>query len=132
MRELTKSFFSFSWAMSLFGLQQAVNVINPSRATQSFKSVTKATEDEFGGITEATFRAGDSVQRSFVDLTFGVFNGQAFNPGNWMKSITDALQGAVGSFAQSGSAAPPGGQSSSSTGWGPVPAPPGVTGKSDK
>ena len=36
MRELTKSVMSYTWAMSLFGVQQMVNALRPSKATESF------------------------------------------------------------------------------------------------
>ena len=72
MREFTKSMTSYTWAMSLFGLQQMINVFRPGRATESFNNVTKVTEDEFGDALKATFRAGDNLQKGLVDLTFGV------------------------------------------------------------
>jgi hypothetical protein len=73
MREFTKSMTSYMWAMSLFGVQQMVNVFRPSKAVESFENVTGATEEEFGDALKATFRAGDNLQRGLVDLTFGVF-----------------------------------------------------------
>lgn len=72
MREFTKSMTSYTWAMSLFGLQQMLNVFNPTKATESFNNVTKATEDQFGGALKATFRAGDNLQKGLVDVTCGV------------------------------------------------------------
>ena len=72
MREFTKSMMSYTWAMSLFGVQQVVNVFRPSKAAESFENVTKATREEFGGGLRAAFRAGDNLQRGIVDLTFGV------------------------------------------------------------
>ena len=65
MREFTKSMTSYTWAMSLFGLQQMINVFRPEKAAQSFNKVTKATEEEFGGALKATFRAGDNLQKGF-------------------------------------------------------------------
>jgi hypothetical protein len=55
MREFTKSMTSYTWAMSLFGLQQMINVFRPAKATQAFDHVTKATEDQFGDALKATF-----------------------------------------------------------------------------
>jgi hypothetical protein len=72
MRELTKSMTSYTWAMSLFGIQQMVNVFRPEKATQAFNSVTKATEEQFGEALKATFRVGDNLQQGFVDVTFGI------------------------------------------------------------
>lgn len=73
MREFTKSMMSYTWAMSLFGVQQMANAFRPSKATESFDNVTKATRDEFGEVLKATFRAGDNLQRGLVDLTLGLF-----------------------------------------------------------
>lgn len=81
MREFTKSMTSYTWAMSLFGLQQMVNVFRPSKATESFNNVTKATQDQFGDALKATFRAGDNLQRGLVDVTFGVLTLGMFNGG---------------------------------------------------
>ena len=81
MREFTKSMTSYTWAMSLFGLQQMVNVFRPGKATDSFNNVTKATEEEFDDALKATFRAGDNLQKGLVDLTFGVLTLGMFDRG---------------------------------------------------
>ena len=81
MRELTKSMTSYAWAMSLFGLQQMVNVFRPGKAAESFNNVTKATEDQFGDALKATFRAGDNLQKGIVDMTFGVLTLGMFDRG---------------------------------------------------
>lgn len=72
MREFTKSMMSYTWAMSVFGVQQVFNVFRPAKAAQSFDSVTKATEEELGDALKAAFHAGDNVQKGLVDVTFGV------------------------------------------------------------
>lgn len=72
MREFTKSMMSYTWAMSVFGVQQMFGVFNPAKAAQSFDSVTKATEEELGGALKAAFHAGDNMQKGLVDVTFGV------------------------------------------------------------
>jgi hypothetical protein len=129
MREFTKSMFSYSWAMSLFGVQQMVNLLRPSKATQAFDHVTEATEEEFGDILKATFRAGDNLQRGIVDLTLGFFTGQAFNPSRWTRTTTDAMrqsaeamaqgvQGATSAMGQAASAVTPQG---TATGAAPMP-----------
>jgi len=81
MREFTKSMTSYTWAMSLFGFQQMVNVFRPGKATDSFNNVTKATQDEFGDALKATFRAGDNLQKAMVDVTFGVLTLGMFDRG---------------------------------------------------
>ena len=81
MREFTKSMTSYTWAMSLFGLQQMVNVFRPGKACESFDHVTKATEDQFGEALKATFRAGDNLQKGFVDMTLGMLTLGMFDRG---------------------------------------------------
>ena len=92
MRELTKSMTSYAWAMSLFGLQQMVNVFRPGKATESFNNVTKATEDEFGDALKATFRAGDNLQKGFVDVTCGVLTLGMFDRGSGRATADVARQ----------------------------------------
>jgi len=149
MRDFTKSMLSYSWAMSLFGVQQMANLMRPSKATKAFDNVTDATEEQFGDIIKATFRAGDNIQRGIVDLTLGFFTGQAFNPNQWTRVTTDAVrqsadavsqgvQGAANTVWQAASSATPqdarttvsnapgadaasGSASRQSTGWGPMP-----------
>lgn len=81
MREFTKSMTSYTWAISLFGLQQMFSVFRPGEATESFNNVTKATEDQFGDALRATFRAGDNLQKGLVDITFGVLTLGMFDRG---------------------------------------------------
>src|SRR5262249_53300051 len=80
MRELTKSLFSFSWIMSLFGGQQTVNLIDPAKATRAFDEVTEAATKEFHGLTKAMFQTGDRLQRQMVDAAFCVFSPNALDP----------------------------------------------------
>jgi len=91
MREFTKSMTSYTWAMSLFGLQQMINVFRPAKATESFNNVTKATEEEFGGALKATFRAGDNLQRGLVDVTLGVLTLGMFDR-NGSRATTDVAR----------------------------------------
>lgn len=78
MREFTKSMLSYTWATSVFGVQQMINLVTPqgSRpqhpATEAFNNTTKCTADEFGDAIRATYRLGDNVQRGMVDVLFSV------------------------------------------------------------
>lgn len=147
MREFTKSIFSFSWAMSLFGIQQTTNLTSPEKVAKAFNSITEATEEQFGDLLKTTFNAGDKLQRSAVDLTLGMVSGEALNPNKWMRMASDAakqsadavtkgVQGvtstvrqaastaaAQGSGAGTESASGTGGASTASQrpGWGPMP-----------
>lgn len=143
MRELTKSIFSFSWAMSLFGIQQTTNLMSPEKAAKAFNSVTEATEAQLTDVMRTTFSAGDKLQRSAVDMTLGMFTGEALNPNKWMRMASDAakqsaeamtkgVQGVTSTVQQaastataqgSGSASGTGSASSESRrqGWGSMP-----------
>jgi phage-related minor tail protein len=145
MREFTKSFFSFSWAMSLFGVQQTANLMSPEKAAKAFNSVTEATEGQFSELLKTTFNAADELQRSAVDLTLGMVAGETLNPNKWMRMASDAakrsaeavtkgVQGVTSNLRQAASDAPQGccgeeagsgsGSGSSATasqGWGPMP-----------
>lgn len=92
MREFTKSMTSYTWAMSMFGLQQMINVFRPERATDSFNNVTKAAEEEFDNALKATFRAGDNLQKGLVDMTFGVLTLGLFDRGGASASSDMARQ----------------------------------------
>ncbi len=143
MREFTKSIFSFSWAMSLFGIQQTTNLMSPEKAAKAFNSVTEATEAQLTDVMRTTFSAGDKLQRSAVDMTLGMFTGEALNPNKWMRMASDAakqsaeamtkgVQGVTSTVQQaastataqgSGSASGTGSASSESRrqGWGSMP-----------
>jgi hypothetical protein len=110
MREFTKSMMSYTWAMSLFGVQQMVNVFRPSDATESFDNVTDATRDELGDALRSAFRAGDNLQRGMVDLTFGVFtlgmfDGRGRNGGDTSCGASDIGRRTGDVFRQSVNAA---------------------------
>lgn len=78
MREFTKSMMSYGWAMSLFGVQQMVNLMTPQGqrqqhpATEAFNEVADATREQMGDVLRSTYRAGDNVQRGMVDVMFSV------------------------------------------------------------
>ena len=71
MREFTKSAFSFSWAMSLFGAQQMLNLFRPEKAVDSFEHVTSATEGQLGQSLQTLFETGDQIQRRILDVLLG-------------------------------------------------------------
>ena len=119
MRDLTKSVFSFSWAMSLFGFQQTLNLTKPSKASQAFDNVTEATNEEIGDTLKAVFRAGDNLQRGLVDVTLGLFAGQAFNPSRLVKMTSDVMNQSAEAVGQGIRAATSSAQAAS--GWSPVP-----------
>src|SRR5579872_6003835 len=77
MRELTKSMFSVSWALSLLGMQQFASLFTTdsrsasSHCTNIFDRITEDAVQEFDESMKGIFRSGDKVQRRVVDLMFG-------------------------------------------------------------
>jgi hypothetical protein len=147
MRELTKSMMSYSWAMSLFGVQQMVNLLTPmsgsdptGKTVQAFANVTDATTKVLDGSLKEAFKMGDSLQKDMLDFMFGGILAGGFDPNRWAQAGGDALQkitdigrgmtqgtsqeGGSGS-GRSGTAQPSsaglGPTGSPGTGWGPMP-----------
>ena len=127
MREFTKSMVSFSWAMSLFGIQQVANVFtrpDPNRpkhkTTEAFDSVTQSTEAQLGDILKETFKAGDKLQRQMVGMMFGSFMPRGMNPGQMMGMASDTMRTASGCCGQ-GRQGSSDGMGQEPKGWGPMP-----------
>jgi hypothetical protein len=107
MRELTKSILSFSWAIPLFGLKQLVNIALPQdasrpwgKAEDAFDAVTGAAQRQLDGVWASTWKTGDQLQRQAVDLAFGAFSGDIWNPNRWLQLTSDVMQGGVGAVRQ--------------------------------
>ena len=134
MLELTKSLMSYTWAMSVFGLQQLFNIVAPTNnnggdASKAFNNITDATTQTFGKAMKQTFEAGDSVQREFVDLLFGGLASGGLDPGPCIRFSRDAVRQAVDATFQTVHSATragekpstPGTDSPSGGSWGPIP-----------
>jgi hypothetical protein len=63
---------SFSWAMSVFGVEQMTNVLSPLRAADALQAVARSAEGELGPELRSAFQTGDRLQRAVVDLSFGL------------------------------------------------------------
>jgi len=144
MRDLTKSSLSFSWSMSLFGLQQLGNMLAPGsmtrpwgRMAEAFERVAGAMEKQLGNTLAETYRAGDKLQRGVVDLMFRAMGGQAMNPpapaqgmARGCRPCAGAAWGPAGPRAEAApdwAGSPPpsaaaDGWQDRPTGWGPIPA----------
>ena len=101
MRDFTKSLFSFSWAMSLFGVQQVANLIHPAKAKQAFDNVTDAAREEFDEMTKETFQVGDELQRRVVDMTMRVLDLDSLNPSGMMRRTFDMTRKAADAVGRS-------------------------------
>lgn len=82
MRDITQSMLRFSWAMSLFGVQQMANLLTPSRAAKAFEDVTQAAEGELGQMLKGAFRAGDAALGSMPGIQRGRGAGPGPGPGS--------------------------------------------------
>jgi hypothetical protein len=87
MRDLIKSTLRFSWAMSLFGVQQLKNVGEDSRERNdrtagAFENVTEASEEQLTGVIKNAFKAGDELQSGVVDMILGGLPGQGQSAGS--------------------------------------------------
>ncbi len=97
MRELTKSAVSYTWAMSLFGIQQAANILTPSnwqqptrQANDACFSVKQAAEIGFGDLIFGAYEIGDELQRGLTDIFFDTLTLRALSP-NYVSSLTSAV-----------------------------------------
>jgi hypothetical protein len=81
MRDLIKSTLRFSWAMSLFGVQQLENMVEDashqdSKTMTAFESVSKTTEEQIGGVVKDAYKSGERLQSRMVDMILGTASGQ--------------------------------------------------------
>jgi len=124
---------SYTWAMSMFGVQQAINLITPAqggdqtaKCGQSFDKVTDATAKTFDNATAQAFKAGDSMQRAMVDLMFGGFLAGGLDPNRWMRMGSDAMRQATDAAGRTAQAATDAASqatapTSDGSGWGSMP-----------
>jgi hypothetical protein len=81
LRELVKSVFGFSWAMSLLGAKSLGNVLAPGKTATSLDAVTQATGEQLDGPLRGAFQVGDRLQRTVVDMMFGAAPAMPVMPG---------------------------------------------------
>ena len=102
MRDLTKSFFSFSWTMSLFGLEQLTNMLSEERSgnrrermAEAFDKVTEATVEQLGKRTTSLYESGDKLQRETVDLMFDMSRPEELKPSKVVDRAADLVEDAA-------------------------------------
>jgi len=98
LSELTRSFLSFSWSMSLYGPVQAWRTaaapLSPDeadRAESGYDSVAWVAGRELPGAWNEAFLAGDSLQRDLTDLGLAMLPRDLLDPGAWLDSGEAAL-----------------------------------------
>lgn len=79
MTDLAKSMFRFSWALTLFGARQAVDLLTRSRdgseTANDLEAVRYAAEGQMDSTFRSLFNAGDRLQRGMVDLAADILMG---------------------------------------------------------
>ena len=85
MREVAKSMLGFSWAVSLFGVQQLAKLVTPSSqpmeiTASQFDEASRAVQSYLSGTVAEQFRAGDAWQRRVVDTLFDAATLQSIDP----------------------------------------------------
>src|SRR5262245_12953849 len=153
MRDLTRSVASFSWAMTLFGVEQMASLASPRRAMDAFGEVTRSAERALGPGLRSAFQIGDRLQRAAVDVSFNLVSpGSPANvggiapaavTGTGTKRTSNASAGTSGLLSQAGNLAfellqlgidtvywlsgTAWNQQQGLPGWGPMPPPGGGT-----
>jgi hypothetical protein len=117
MRELAGSFLSFGWAMSLFGANQLVNLLDPKKAEGSFNAVTQVTRDQVGEALRPAFQVGESLQRGAVDLMFRIVSLGMSGPMRLVGAGSSVIQKSESSLSQ---VRPSSAKPQQIPGWGPV------------
>lgn len=95
IRDFTKSAMSFSWALSLLGMKQAINLFRPGqqRGGDLFAPMTQVAVDQLDDSTRGIFRSGDNLQARTVDMAFSLMNPMNWlNPNTWMRPFTNCGQ----------------------------------------
>lgn len=99
MLELTKSAISYSWAMSLFSVQQVANLLTPRHVSEPTRkadaasySVTQATQNQFSDLILGGFQIGDEAQRYLVSLMFDTLTLRAFAPSYVSRMTSDIVE----------------------------------------
>jgi len=105
IRDFTKSAMSFSWAFSLLGIKQAVNMLRPGQQGSGdlLTPMTQMAVEQLDESMRGIYRSGDNLQVRAVDMAFSMMNpGNLMNPTQWMSNFT-------GCGRQAGASGNPGG-----------------------
>jgi len=92
MREVAKSMLGFSWAVSLFGIQQMSKAMSSATQPEALtaaevEEVSRAVQSHLFGATAMQFRAGDEWQRRLVDVMFDAASLQSLDPRKMVQAL---------------------------------------------
>jgi hypothetical protein len=100
MRDLTRSVASFTWAMSLFGVEQMANLMSPRRAADAFGAVARSAGGALGPGLRSAFETGDRLQRAMLDASFSLVGvPPSSNGGNAANTASSNVLNQVGNLA---------------------------------
>lgn len=103
IRDFTKSAMSFSWALSLLGMKQAVNMLRPGQQRDGgnlFAPMTQVAVDQLDDSMKGIYRSGDSLQARAVDMAFSWMSpANWLNPNAWLRPFAGRC-GQQGSHGQ--------------------------------
>jgi hypothetical protein len=100
IQDVTKSALSFSWALSLLTVKQAVSIMQPGQqpGANLFAPLTQAASAQLDESMRDVHRSGENVQARIVDIAFSVFD-----PSTWTKmSAQVGLPGAGNAGMEAG------------------------------
>jgi len=70
---LVRSAARLPWAMTLWGVQQAVNLMRPGRtgrqALSAFDAMSRTASEHLGDATESLYRTGEHLQGGLIEAT---------------------------------------------------------------
>ena len=126
-QNFVQSFFSFSWALAVFGISQGGNLLRgvttthpTASATLSFNAVTNSMERQFDAIDQRIYGAGNTVQSQLVwPVVQQLLNPANYTPQSLLQTSQNLARWSFGIVTQLipggrfGTGGPP-------VGWGPV------------
>jgi hypothetical protein len=95
VRDVTKSALSLSWALSLLGIKQAIDLVQPQQQPRGdvFRPLAQVAVDQLDESMKDLYRSGDTAQARMVDLAFTVFNPQSWIQGASRPGATTPANG---------------------------------------
>jgi hypothetical protein len=100
MRELTKSLFGFSLAMTLLGLEQLRHLLEheaegdhrEDRIRGDLDNVRSAAEQHFGERAQRLYESGERFQRELLDLLFDIAKSERIKPDKVVNLAADMAE----------------------------------------